>query len=189
MLDKYYLPFVPLAKKIDYLFLFNLYDLAEYNQEKNCYDTITYKNYKELAELLNISSKQLARKLEQVEYNQFFTIDKEKKQIYLNNDFNKERNNKTPFIVLKSVEVRFLRQEKNDLLCKYFCYLRYYSGKNKDKCIDTTTRQFLLATGYSDNSQYVSKVSEFNNLLVKNGFLSAVSFRDDKQKKRLKKHL
>ena len=54
MRKKYYLPYKPTAK-INYLYLFALADLAEYNPTEKVYDTINYTSDEQLAGLLTLT--------------------------------------------------------------------------------------------------------------------------------------
>ena len=58
-------------------------------------------------------------------------------------------NRKTPFICLNRDETNFLITMNDNLLCKYYIYLKYYCGYTKSKRIDSTAKQILFALGYS----------------------------------------
>ena len=85
---KCYIPFMPKAK-VDYLLLFRLYDLAEYNKETKCYDTVYYKSVSALAELLEISPSTMKRVFASTEYSPFFERDKSTKSIRIKNNVRK----------------------------------------------------------------------------------------------------
>ena len=85
MRDKYYFPFVPNAK-VNYLFLFALWDRAEYNPHHRCYDTIRYSSITELANDLNFPVSTVRKYLSDERLKDFFSVDKEEKVITLNNN-------------------------------------------------------------------------------------------------------
>jgi transcriptional antiterminator len=107
MLKQYYLRFLPTAN-IDYLFLLNLYDLADYNTDTKTYNLITYKSLAGLAECLGVSDRTVRRHLENAEYEPFLQWDKKNKRILLYNDFSKT-GYRVPFITVSPVEVRLLK--------------------------------------------------------------------------------
>ena len=178
MLKKYYLRFLPTAK-IDYIFLFTLYDLADYDTETKTYSIITYKSLAELARLCSVSDKTLRRHLADTEYSPFLQWDKQNKRVILLNDFS-QNGYKTPFLTVSPVEVRVLLSENDNLLCKYLIYLKYFCGYSASKCIDTTCKQFLSAIGYSSNSSYPSKISGYNTLLEQKGILKIERKHDER---------
>ena len=178
MLKKYYLRFLPTAK-IDYIFLFTLYDLADYDTETKTYSIITYKSLAELARLCSVSDKTLRRHLADTEYSPFLQWDKQNKRVILLNDFS-QNGYKTPFLTVSPVEVRVLLSENDNLLCKYLIYLKYFCGYSASKCIDTTCKQFLSAIGYSSNSSYPSKISGYNALLEREGIIRITKKHDER---------
>ena len=97
---KYYIPYVPTAK-VDYFIIFRLYDIAEYNKETKCYDTIYYKNISALAEKLETSPSTVKRIFANAEYNYFFERDKSTKSIQLKNNV-KDSNRQTKHFVCLS---------------------------------------------------------------------------------------
>ena len=178
MLKKYYLRFLPTAK-IDYIFLFTLYDLADYDTETKTYSIITYKSLAELARLCSVSDKTLRRHLADTEYSPFLQWDKQNKRVILLNDFS-QNGYKTPFLTVSPVEVRVLLSENDNLLCKYLIYLKYFCGYSASKCLDTTAKQFLSAIGYSSNSSYPSKISGYNALLEREGIIRITKKHDER---------
>ena len=78
----YYLHFKPNAD-VNYLHLFSLYDLADYNPATKAYDTINYTSIPKLAALLPYSAQTLDRLLKNDEYKKFLSIDKTNKVITL----------------------------------------------------------------------------------------------------------
>jgi hypothetical protein len=108
MIKKYYLPF-NLAADVNYLYIFSLYDLAEYSKENKRRETIHYNSITGLADSLSISRSTLNRLLEKPDYKLFFSIDKEKKEILLYNNFGNDVKEKN-FVVLTDEEVSFLRK-------------------------------------------------------------------------------
>ena len=88
----YYLHFKPNAD-VNYLHLFSLYDLADYNPATKAYDTINYISISKLAALLPYSKPTLDRLLANDEYKYFLSIDKDSRTITLNSSVIKESNN------------------------------------------------------------------------------------------------
>mgnify|MGYP005803632265 CR=1 FL=1 len=82
MRDKYYFPFVQDAK-VNYLFLFALWDRAEYNLPRCCYDTVRYSSITELANDLKFPVSTVRKYLNDERYKDFFSIDKKEKVITL----------------------------------------------------------------------------------------------------------
>ncbi len=119
--DKYYFKFVPQAK-VNYLFIFSLWEIAEFNISSHIYDIIHYDTIKKLATDLGIPITTLRRYLDDDKYNDFFTIDKKKKIIILKNNIKEIK----PFVYLTKEQVLLLKQYKNNLLCKYMIYIVYY---------------------------------------------------------------
>lgn len=179
-IQKYYIPFVPQAK-VDYRFLIMLYGVAEYNKETKCFDTIQYKSISSLSKMLEKSPSALNSALKNKEYKPFFTIDKTAKRITINNNMAKE---KKPFVCLSLEDIYFLTGIWDNLLCKYYIYLKYYCGYTKSKTTDGTAKQFLQLFGYSVNSSYIDKVSEYNTLLKAEGLISIKTYRDESGNKR-----
>ena len=173
----YYLPFLPMAK-IDYLHLLALYDLAEYQTDTGAFDTIRYTSSAALAEQVKLSSSTISRILKSEKYADFLIVDREHKVITLNNNFRKSVNQ--PFVMLTAAEVKLIREIEDNLFAKYLIYLKYYCGFTKDKKNDFTAKQFLAACGYSTSSNdYVSKVSEYNGILLANGIIRIEKYTDE----------
>lgn len=81
-------------------------------------------------------------------------------------------------------EVRVLRKYNDNLLYKYFIYIKYYCGYSS-KPQDFTAKQFLSACGYSTKSNsYISKISEFNTYLKDNGLINIKKYTDKQGFKR-----
>lgn len=176
----YYLNFIPKAD-INYLHLFSLYDLADYNTASKAYDTITYTSISKLAELLPFSYSTLNRILSNDEYKDFLSINKKDKKIILNCSVIKESNNNC-FVRLNDIEVNFLYKQNDNLLCKYYIYLKYYCSLSQKfgKKQDFTAKQFLSTIGYSIKSQsQLDKISNYNNMLKDEGFISITSYKDN----------
>lgn len=174
--DKYYFKFVPKAK-VNYLFLFSLWEKAEFDMSRRVFDTVHYQSVTGLAADLKISVSTLRRYLNSESYNDFFTLDKENKTIILKNNVKEIK----PFVQLTKQQVAVLKQQKDNLLCKYVIYLAYYCGiaKKAGKPQDFTTKQFLAACGYSNTSNsYLGKISGFNSLLVREKIIGITYKRD-----------
>lgn len=184
MKGKYYIPFIENMKKIDIYFLFSLYDLAEYNVDTKNYDTVRYTTQESLALLLGISVSKLKRIISNSAYDEYFKVDTKNKIITINNDFHKSKSKeeKKPFVSVSAGEVRILRKykEHNELLPKYYLYIKYYCGYNKKKhYIDTTAKQVLSAIGYCSNSSYLSLLPTYNKILISCGLIRIDSYRDN----------
>ena len=176
----YYLHFKPDAD-VNYLHLFSLYDLADYNPATKAYDTINYTSIPKLAALLPYSAATLNRLLANDEYKDFLTIDKGNRVITLNSSVIKGSNNNC-FVRLTDKEIAYLRQEEDNLLCKYYIYLKYYCSlaKKAGTKQDFTSKQFLSTIGYSTKSQkQIDKISTYNNKLKEQGFITIMNYRDD----------
>lgn len=182
----YYIPFVENMKQIDLYLLFSLYDLAEYNPDKKVFDTVRYSSQSNLALQLGISLSQLKRIISNNAYSSYFQVDTKEKTITLYNDFrnsNSQKENK-PFVSLSADEIRVLRENEknNELLPKYYVYLKYYCGFNvKSHSTDSTAKQILSAIGYSTNSSYQALLSSYNQILTKNKLIRITQYRDEKK--------
>ena len=170
---------------INYCFLFSLYLLAEKDNDKRLYTTISYSSQKELSHTIkhrlnyDISQSTVSRALKDTEYKEYFTVDTINHYIILKNDFaGTGKHNK--FIVLTDKEINFLIQQNDNLLIKYYLYIKYYCGYNRNKQIDTTANQILSALGYSTKSGNTkTKLSQYNNLLLANGFILIQRIKDN----------
>lgn len=180
----YYIPFVPSAD-VDYFFLFSLWDIAEYSVNKQP-DTIQYHSISRLAVRLGCSASCINTKIAKDAYKCFITIDKQAKTITLLNNFQKGKE-KRLFVRLSANEVAFLRSIGDNLLCKYYLYLKYYCEVAEKKNIrqDFTANQFLSAIGYSVKSNSIkNKLGYYNTLLQQNGFIKISVYRDDAGRRR-----
>ena len=176
MLKAYYVRFRPTAK-IDYCMLLSFYDLAEYNNETKCFDTIHYTSVRELAERLKVSQSTVNRLFANAEYNEFMKIDRDRKTITLYNNFGKGI--KDTFVTLTAEEAQLIKEMNDNLFSKYLIYLKYYCGYTNNNT-DFTAQQFLSACGYSTKSNNtLSKISEYNTLLVSKGYITIKKFRDE----------
>ena len=182
----YFIRYSPEAK-INYLYLFMLYGLADYNKDTRTYSTITFDTKKELAERLTATYKKyafsyatLTRIIANDDYNSYFTVDSNK--IILNNRFSRYVNtDNQPFVIITSDEANFLIKSKDNLLAKYYCYLKYYCGltATAGKIQDFTAKQFLSSIGLSTNNHdNLNKISKYNSLLVEQGYIKIEKYRD-----------
>lgn len=182
----YYIPFIENMKQIDLYLLFSLYDLAEFNPDKKVFNTVRYSSQSNLALQLGISLSQLKRIISNNAYSSYFQVDTKEKTITLYNDFrnsNSQKENK-PFVSLSADEIRVLRENEknNELLPKYYVYLKYYCGFNvKSHSTDSTAKQILSAIGYSTNSSYQALLSSYNQILTKNKLIRITQYRDEKK--------
>ena len=172
--NKYYLPYVPRAK-INYIYLFYLYGIAERNysdiKEKIDYKTIVelLGKINEKEEVMKYSTLQRLLADKKKQYKDFFSIVElpdGMNRIYLNNRFKSANGKKVPpFVVLNPKTYNFLIQQNNNLLCKYVIYIRYMCGLCGGNS-DFTANQFLSAIGYSTmSSAQKEDISKFNKLL------------------------
>ena len=176
----YYLNFKPQAD-INYLHLLALYDLAQYNPASKAFDTITYNSISKLALQLPFSSATLNRILVNDEYKHFLSIDKKNRTIKLNCSVIKGSNNNC-FVRLTEKEVKLLQEQNDNLLCKYYIYMKYYCSLSQlaGTKQDFTAKQFLASIGYSINSNsQLDKISSYNSLLKEKGLISIVIYRDE----------
>lgn len=182
----YYIPFIENMKQIDLYLLFSLYDLAEFNPNKKVFDTVRYSSQSNLALQLGISLSQLKRIISNNAYSSYFQVDTKEKTITLYNDFrisNSQKENK-PFVSLSAEEIRVLRENEknNELLPKYYVYLKYYCGFDvKSHSTDSTAKQILSAIGYSTKSSYQALLSSYNQILTKNKLIRITQYRDEKK--------
>ena len=181
-MKQYFIPFDPGWKKPKYNYILYLYLIAEYDTETKLYNTIHEKAGGES----RVSKATLSRFLNDPGKTTFFEIDKDRKVITLKNNFKgkKRADESRPFVVLNEREFNFLIDQNQDLLTTYFIYLLYYCGHSKSKEIDTTAKQFLAAWGSSTKSgNYLSKISEYNNLLSLKGLLKIRKSRIGKEER------
>ena len=170
---------------ISYLYLLYFYNIAEYNSLTNRYDTIHYSSLRQLTERLNssfdsqrISLSTVKRILSNDLYIYYIKNNKESKIITINNDVYSMQ--KKSFVKLTQIEASFLMQQKDDFLCKYFLYQKYYCGYSKSKCHNSTIKQMLAAMGYSaNNKDYISRISSYNTLLSSFGLLNIQQYKED----------
>lgn len=178
--------------EIDYCFLLALYKIAQTNNGERLKNKIQYNNIEELSKKIqancggySISTASLYRNISSPKYKKYFSIDKETRSILLYNDFRTGKAKENKFITISEKECSFLLANNNNLLCKYFAYIKYYCGYNKGKGTDFTAEQFLSAIGYSSKSgNNKQKLSLYNGLLLDNGLVNIAVYRDSKGKKR-----
>lgn len=171
---------------INYVYLLLLQRLAKYNTDTKCYDTITYENIKQLTDSINehycgnsVSQSTVSRVLNNEDYKEYFIYYKTEKKIQLLNNFSKSNSKRNKFIVLNEQEAEMLIQNNDNLLCTYYCYLKYYCGYSKSKEIDTTAKQFFSACGYKESGRYKTKLSEYNKELAEKGYINIKKYRDN----------
>lgn len=194
----FYIPYYE-NYNINYIYLLLLYKLAEANKKQWIRSIVNYSSFKDLMNRMNdvassivkkqgttadkiqvISASTISRILNNTEYKEYFKWQKDEKRIILLNDFRKSNSSKIPFVSLDENAVSFLIEQNDNLLAKYYLYLKYYCGSSKNKQTDTTAKQFLDALGYSTKSgSFVSKISEYNSLLVSNGLLKIKKYKDE----------
>lgn len=93
-MKQYYVPYFPGVKKFDYLPVLCFWLIAGYNKQTKLYDTITFDNLDGLAGKIQeitgkkiLSKSTLSRLLNNEAYKDFFTYDRQKKEIILKNNF------------------------------------------------------------------------------------------------------
>lgn len=177
--NNYYLPF-SVSADVNYLFIFKLYQLeTTYNYKTKLFEKTPFGTLKELSERLNISYDTLNRERKKKDNLLFFLIDTKNKTIELNCNF---KNSDKPFIKLTDREVSFLLEHNDNLLCKYMIYLKYYCSKAESTF---TQEQFLSSVGYcSKSGKNKNKLTEYNSLLVENGFIFVLTRYSEQEKKR-----
>ena len=180
-MKQYYIPYDE-TKDINYIYVLAFYKAATYNKLTKRYDTISYRSLSNLSEQIKsvsnkkISVSTLGRILKDSKYSMILSVPEDRKAIIIKNDI-KSLNK---FVVLSEKEADLLLDKDDILLAKYLLYLKYFCGYSKSKKINTTAKQFLLACGYSTNSNdYISRISEFNRLLVDQGIIKIEKYRDD----------
>lgn len=158
-------------EKTNYQFILSLYLLAKRNPKDKLNNRITYTSIKNLCQTIKdtcgftIGEKTASKIINSKTHQCYFIHIKETKTIELKNNFKGKTNSK--FITLNRNELLFLIEQKSELLCKYYFYIKYYCGFCKVKNVNFTAKQFLSYIGYSINSNnYISKLSQFNTLLV-----------------------
>lgn len=180
-MKKYFIPF-DITADINYLYLLKFYHEAEYNTTTGKYDTINYISTRELAERLKISPSTLNRIFDKKDYTVFFERNQQNNKIIIQNDFKKGQ--KRPFVVLSDTEVSALEKIGDSLLIRYYIYIKFYCGYSRTTP-DFTADQFLTACGYSIKSNSnKDKISRYNSILKRLGFISVSAYRDLNGRKR-----
>lgn len=93
-MKQYYIPYFPGVKKFDYLPVLCFWMIAGYNKQSKLYDTITFQSLDELAGRIEatagekvLSKSTLSRVLNNEAYKNYFTYDRQRKEIILKNNF------------------------------------------------------------------------------------------------------
>lgn len=184
----YYIPYNAKAN-INYIYLLYLYSLAEYNKITKLFDTVNYNSIRDLQKQIKdkfgkdlaVSSSTLARLLKNTDYSNYIKVDQKHKKIALQND----TKGMSAFVMLTNREVDFLLKQQDNLLIKYYLYLKYFCGFDTSKKQDFTAKQFLTYCGYSANSNsYLSKISDYNRILQENNFIKIQPYTDSKGRTR-----
>lgn len=177
----FYIPYEAKAD-INYIYLLYLYSLAEYSTTKNLFDTVSYSSIRALQKQIedkfgkgSISLSTLSRLLNDNRYGDYFKVDLKRKEIALQN----ATKGMSCFVMLTNREVEFLLERKDNLLVKYFLYIKHFCGLGAVGKQDFTAKQFLSFCGYSTKSnEYISKISAYNRLLVDNNFIRIEQYTD-----------
>lgn len=182
----YYLNYEEKAK-INYCFLFALFMIAQKDQKDKMYNTVVYQNLKELSNRIkeqcnyNISVSTISRILNNKDYLPYISKNENENKILLNTNFKRGIAASNKFVIINTKEILFLLDKKNNLLNKYYLYLKYYCGYSKSKRIDTTANQILSAIGYSNNcGNNKNNLCQYNSLLLENGFINIEKIKDKK---------
>lgn len=169
---------------INYCFLFSLFLIAE-RGKNNLRNLIVFNSMKELSNTIklqcnyNISVSTISRIFKDENYIPYFST--RGNEIELNNNFKSGKAQTNKFITLNEREIYFLLQHDNKLLNKYYLYLKYYCGYNRNKSIDSTANQILFAIGYSNNcGNNKNQLCIFNQLLLAEGFISIKKIKDER---------
>lgn len=177
--------------KINYTFLFCLYKISERNIKEKLYNYISFNSLQSLSDKINnvcgfgVSSASISRILNNKDYNEYFLYNSSNKTIILNNNFKKTASNTNKFIILNDNEINFLINKNDNLLNKYYLYLKYYCGFSKSKTNDFTAEQFLLSIGYNHKSgNNKTKLSKYNSLLCDYNLIKINKIRDKNGKMR-----
>lgn len=181
-MKKYYLPYDE-KEKANYVYVLMFYSIAEFNIKTKRFDSIKYNTIKELTEKLNsisqgnkISESTVHRILKKEIYNKFLSVNSKDKSIKILNDITQSKK----FVIVSEKEAMMLIDKHQNLLAKYYLYLKYYCGHSKSKKIDTTAKQFLSACGYSiESNSNISKISEYNGFLSEKKYINISRFIDN----------
>lgn len=184
---------------INYLYLFLLHKVAVLDKATRLYNTVRYNNLEELTIRLNneyntvnkenkkpvVSKSTLSRVLNSDKCGNYFTYNKTDKVITLQNNFsNKRTNGKAKFITLTDREIDFLLTKNNELLIRYYLFIKYYCGFSGKNETDFTANQFLEASNYSTKAgNYKTLLSSFNSLLVAEKLITISKFRFNGQER------
>lgn len=174
---------------INYKHLLRLYSIAEYNRKNRMYDSINFNTIDELTKRINgvfqestISKTTLNNFLndkgtsKRHEY-KYFSYDKDAKKITLNVDF---RSGKESFVILSDKECSFLIAQDDELLIRYFIYIKHYCGSSPSGKTDFTAKQFLEACGLSSSSgNNLTRISNYNSILSASGLIRIEKTRDN----------
>jgi len=107
-MKKYFFPFTLDCKETNFILLFRLYTLAQYNKETKLYDIIPIESKKKLSCGLRCSGATLSRFLRNNAKNAlYFTCDDTKQIIKLNNNFTNRQDNRQ-FVCITEEELLFL---------------------------------------------------------------------------------
>lgn len=188
-MKKYYIPYYE-NTQINYVYLLYFYGLAEFDTENRIFNIIKYKTVQSLTDTINetfprdkpISKSTINSLLNDIKYNDYFTVNKREKTITLNNNFKNtiQKEQKQKYIVITEYIYNFLVVLNDNFLCQYLFYLIYYCGFSRDKSTNSTAKQILEKIGYSPKSNdNISKCAYFNSLLVDNGILKISKYRDE----------
>lgn len=182
--------FLPLEldKDYNYNYLIALYNLTEYNSNSKRNDIVTFDNIQQLERKINnldcgnitiVSYSTLRRLLKKESYQQFYTYYESDGKIIIYNDFRKTaQRTQNRFVIITAKESSILLNHNDKLLTYYYILQKVKCGSAKEKKHNSTICQMLQELGYSQNSSYVSRISEYNRILTDNKLLSIEKYRD-----------
>ena len=156
-------------ENINFKFILSVYKIIKANNLKE--QKLFFNSYKQLSFLLKIhvdyeiSVPTIQRILNNELYYNYFIYDR-------TNHFLAIPTCHKNFVILCDKEIDFLLRHQDNLLIKYFLYLKYYYGYFGKKPIDDTANQILSALGYSTKSgQTKGRLCEYNKMLQNQGLI------------------
>lgn len=169
------------SKSINYYYISILYDIADYNEETKCFDTIKYNSLNDLALKAKINITTLRRLLNNIEYSYYFTHDNVNRTIKLKTGI--------PFIKLSRAELDIIykcEELQNKLALKMYLYIKCACGISETGTADFTSEQLCNSIGYCANSGDTrNRIKHYRDILVDNGLITVEHYRQN-SKNRIK---
>ena len=192
-----YIPYYEKAD-INYNYLLLLHREATVSDNSYFHDVVKYKSLEKLTEQMNldcaddkqskksekhISKSTLSRMLKDSKYSNYFKFNPKDKEIHLRVNVGEFKENKQPFITLKSNEIDFLISYNDKKMTRYYIFLKYHCSKYG--VINYTIKQSLSKLGYStDSNENESQISSYNTIFFQNGAISIEPYIDENGKAR-----